>query len=197
MHGGARHGAGRPKGGISQSRRLLVGALHRGLEIAGRERGIGGDAEAVATETAAQIAADLIRAGRGDEVLKLLAVSQIKSDEGGDSQGETPLTRALKQLPGLGAVPLASQSGAVGEQPGEYIHAQSTTCDTAPTTCATDTVSVGRENSPFFLPQRPLFGGAAHPAAAAGEGATPPAAPPRPVFYLDGKNFEKNQDAAP
>lgn len=215
-------GAGRPKGGISQSRRLLLRALQRGLEIAGREKGLAGTDEAVATEAAAQIAADLIRTGRGDEVLKLLAVSQAKIGDGapGDDD-ETPLSRALKALPGMVGVPAASLPADPTPAEPEYLPAQSSACAPDEPLGATHSGSVARINQPFFIPQAALplrptpeadadacttpaasqldadarglrgYAAGAHPA---GGGAPPPAGASPGAIYLRGKNFEKNPE---
>ena len=223
-HGGARMGAGRPKGGISQSRRLLLRALQRGLEIAGREKGIAGTDEAVATEAAAQIAADLIRTGRGDEVLKLLAVSQAKIGDGapGDDE-ETPLSRALKALPGMVGVPAASLPADPTPAEPEYLPAQSSACAHTESLGATHSGSVTRINQPFFIPQAALplrtatapeadadactvpaspldarargaYGRAPAADPAGGEGGHPPLQRAPGTLPLHGKNFEKNPE---
>lgn len=201
-HGGQRNGAGRPAGGVSQAKRLLLSALTRGLEIAGREKGFTGDATAVATETAAQLVADMVRLGRGDEVLKLLAVSQVKTDNP-DDPGETALTRALRSMPGLNSPANVPQASRVDECD-EHEPAQSSTYAQG----ATNPASVAPCFQPVFAPQSllPLV----HPAhvddaARAGTGtrgglwpgATPPSPPPRAPIALNAENFEKNQNAEP
>lgn len=152
MHGGLRPGAGRPAGGLSQTRRLLVNALTRGLAIAGRAKGLAGDDEEVATESAARIAADLILAGRGDEVLKLLAVATPASDPAGGERAKSPLLAALERLPGMqnsGApVPGASEATAPGAPGAVSAEAQPPR--------PSDPQSEGRDFRPFFLPQLPL-----------------------------------------
>lgn len=152
MHGGQRPGAGRPAGGLSQTRRLLVSALTRGLAIAGRAKGLIGDEEEVATESAARIAADLILAGRGDEVLKLLAVATPASDPAGSERAKSPLLAALERLPGMqhsGAPVLgASEPAPIGAPDPGIAEAQPDR--------PSDPQSDGRGFQPFFLPQLPL-----------------------------------------
>lgn len=202
--GGRRAGAGRPEGGISQARRLLVSALNRGLAIAGREKGLKGDDEEVATEAAAQIAADLIRAGRGDEVLKLYAVAAPKGDEDGGGKGaRSPLLEALERLPGALDAPQASASTDRHAQSGDI----STTYDYR----ATDTQSgVHLRDTPeppaggmFFQPQpslfAPLAAGSSAPQGQGGQGAGHPPHPPRagssPAIGLRADDFEKTESA--
>ncbi|PKM43234.1 MAG: hypothetical protein CVV05_15420 [Gammaproteobacteria bacterium HGW-Gammaproteobacteria-1] len=206
--GGRRAGAGRPEGGISQARRLLVAALNRGLAIAGREKGLKGSEEEVATESAAQIAADMIRSGRGDEVLKLYAVAAPKGDEdGGQKGGRSALLDALTRLPGAIEAPQASRIPDNDEQ--------TPTKSEDYARCSTDTQSgVHLRDAPeppfegmFFQPQPLLFAPSLLPAAA-GQGAhdgqgsrapatppTPPHAEPSPAIGLRGENFEKNESA--
>lgn len=205
--GGRRAGAGRPEGGISQARRLLVAALNRGLAIAGREKGLTGSDEDVATESAAQIAADLIRSGRGDEVLKLYAIAAPKADEDGVGKGaRSPLLEALERLPGALDVPQASREAGDSHQIGDD--------STGYAARATDTQSgVHLRDTPeapaggmFFQPQPLLFAPSLLPPAAGsiaregtqGTSGTPPH-PPRaessPAISLRGENFEKNESA--
>lgn len=101
-HGGARPGAGRPKGGISDARRLLLAGLERGLARAADEQGLtqaGADQAERATAAIAAIAYDLIRAGRGDEVVKIYALSATKLPS--DEAPRSPLAAALARLPGM------------------------------------------------------------------------------------------------
>lgn len=114
-HGGARPGAGRPKGGISDARRLLLAGLERGLARAADEQGLtpaGTDQAERATAAIAAIAYDLIRAGRGDEVVKIYALSATKLPA--DEAPRSPLAAALARLPGMCA---EVESGTAPAQP--------------------------------------------------------------------------------
>lgn len=182
--GGARAGAGKPQGGVSQAKRLLNRALMRGLEIAGREKGLAGTAEEVAVETAGQIAADMCRAGRGDEVLKLLALSEVKSGEGGDKP-KSPLLESLGRLPGM----LEATQTPQQEPAPEVVPAQSNTYATR----ATDGQSVARVTRPFFTPQAPLeLPPAERAGPGPGEGGHPPLRPLPGDSRPHAENFEKN-----
>lgn len=103
-HGGARPGAGRPPGGVTQSRRLLVRALQRGLAMAVQDRhpGIRGAEEELALAGAAEIARQMIHAGQGDHVLALLAKVALDQAprEAGEGEGGSLLGAALDRLPG-------------------------------------------------------------------------------------------------
>lgn len=118
-HGGARAGAGRPQGGISDVRRRLVRGIERGLAAAAREAGIpGGTDEELVTGAVADIAYGMIRAGRGPEVVALYAQLAARGD--GQDGGSSPLAAALDRLPGMVAG-TGSAHGAVGSaaQPAE------------------------------------------------------------------------------
>ena len=103
-HGGARMGAGRPKGGVSQTRRLIASAITQGLAQAGRRRYPhmvnNSDTEEAATQTAAMIVSDMVDAGQGNDVLKLLVTTATKETTGNDpGSTENTLARALSRLP--------------------------------------------------------------------------------------------------
>ena len=99
-HGGARAGAGRPQGGISDVRRRLVRGIERGLADAARAAGIPGDSdEELVTGAVADIAYGMIRAGRGPEVVALYAQLAARGD--GQDGGSSPLAAALDRLPGM------------------------------------------------------------------------------------------------
>lgn len=104
-HGGARSGAGRPKGGVSDARRLLLAGLQRALADAAAQAGLveaGASEEERATVGIANIARGLIQAGRGDEVVKLYALSVTKIGAGeGEGSGKSPFLAALARLPGM------------------------------------------------------------------------------------------------
>lgn len=107
--GGARIGAGRPQGGISQARRLITAAIHKGLAEAGRKRHPDkvsvNDPEQAAVDTASLIVDDLIQAGRGGDVLKLWATVAMKENPDEKASGKHSLAAALSRLPGAGQVP--------------------------------------------------------------------------------------------
>lgn len=137
-HGGSRSGAGRPKGGVSDARRLLLSGLQRALADAAAEAGLieAGASEAErATVGIANIARGLIQAGRGDEVVKLYALSVTKAGSGeGEGSGKSPFLEALARLPGMVAggengtepaqqgavrIPLLIESAACAEEPAD------------------------------------------------------------------------------
>ncbi len=201
-HGGARPGAGAPKGGISQARRLLLRGLQRGLAHAGRAKGLEGDEEEVATQSVAMIASDMVLAGQGRDVLAIWAQAAPKGDEGDPDAKKSPLLRALERMPGLGSVPDSSQPAIAPAQN----RAESTENAQAPT----DPASVTLPDQPFFSPQRTLLPpslDAAHPlpsspdparaplarAPSGGGGGTPypPSAAPPGFIPLGTGNFEK------
>lgn len=212
-HGGARPGAGAPRGGISQARRLLLRGLQRGLAHAGRAKGLEGDDEEVATESVAMIASDLVLAGQGRDVLAIWAQAAPKGDEGEEGGKKSPLLRALERMPGLGSVPNPSQlARPVGENTAESKENAVTPTDPASVTC---------QGQPFFSPQGNLLPPAVLPptppptpskaasprlgalpsviapaaqAGQAGGGGTPypPSARARHTLHLRTENLEKN-----
>ena len=136
--GGARPGAGRPKGGVSDARRLLLAGLQRALAEAATDAGLvaaSASEEDRATAGIADIARGLIAAGRGDEVVKLYALSVTKTGAGDDAQGgKSPFLAALARLPGMLAeagngtdpaqqaarrTPLLIESAACGAEPAD------------------------------------------------------------------------------
>lgn len=204
-HGGKREGAGAKARGVSGSRKLLMTAINRGLAIAGREKGLSGDDAQVATESAAQIVADMVRCGRGDEVIKIyVAASPSKADD--DSEGGlSSLEQALGQLPGLNrglkAAPIDE------EQPHSLIHQE----------CARDLQSLEGEytppdytgsaclsegGAPFFAGQFELLSGdslgvgGARPYQGPRPSSPPhpPSHQPLPLMGLSPENFEKNSE---
>ena len=202
--GGARPGAGRPVGGISQARRLIIRGLTRGLAIAGRAKGLEGEEEEVAVESIAHIASDLVLAGQGRDVLALYAQAAPKSDDGdGDERYKSPLVRALERLPGMVAVPESSQAG-TGE-------AESSVIPAIHATGATHPQSVVPSGQPFFTPQGQLLPADLEPldvsahAVSRGPDARatgrpghplPPGSPTPPTYTpVDTGNFEKKSPA--
>ena len=112
--GGARLGAGRPQGGVSQARRLITVAIHKGLAVAGRKKYpelVSVDPEQAAVETAAMIVDDLIQAGKGGDVLKLWASVAMKENADDKASNKHSLAAALSRLPGAGQVPDVSRFG--------------------------------------------------------------------------------------
>lgn len=196
-HGGARVGSGRPEGGISATKRLLLAGLRRGLAYAARTKGLDGEEEELATETVARIASDLILAGQGRDVLAILAQAAPKSDDGaGDPGKESPLVAALRRLPGMVGGPESARAA-----PG---HAETQTNTEPPTPGPTDTAFVPPAAPPFFAPQVPLLppvlepappGPRAARAPAPGGPPTPGVRPPVPGIYPGTEKFEKNPDA--
>lgn len=148
-HGGARPGAGAPKGGISQARRLLMRGLQRGLAHAGRAKGLIGDEEEVATQSVAMIASDMVLAGQGRDVLAIWAQAAPKGDEGDEGGKKSVLLAALESLPGLGSVQNPSQ---LPRKPAENA-AESKKNEPLPTYPA----FVTRSDQPFFSPQGNLL----------------------------------------
>ena len=112
--GGARLGAGRPVGGVSQARRLITAAIHQGLADAGRKKYpslVSVDPEEAAVQTAAMIVDDMIQAGKGGDVLKLWATVAMKENHDEKAQGKNSLAAALSRLPGAGQVLDVSRIG--------------------------------------------------------------------------------------
>ena len=107
-HGGMRPGAGRPPGGITETRRLLDIAIRRGMADAVRDRvpGIPGGDDELAIVAAAQIVRQMMAAGQGDRVLALavqVAPAQAPGKAGGEAAGEaggSALSAALGRMPG-------------------------------------------------------------------------------------------------
>ncbi len=213
-HGGARPGAGGPRGGISQLRRTLNAAIVDGLALAGREKGLVGDRELVARQAAAHIVSDMILAGRGEEVLKLGAVVAPKMpDRGGDGgldDDESPVLAALSRMPGM----LRVQEQSRDHEEDAEIPASTRISTPGTSDCTSDGArnwvphAADRERGrPFFAPQLPLLpggsegerSGAAPPPAGAGARAPhPPAGPPHPPIHLDPAPFENfSESAAP
>lgn len=145
--GGARAGAGRPVGGMSQSRRLIIQGLQRGFEKAGRARGLMGEGEEVVIESIAQVAADLILGGNGRDALALLVGAAPKDGDG--EREKSPLVRALERLPGMVSGPERSQT-----EPGERADA---VIPEVYDGGATHPQSVALPHQPFFAPQARLL----------------------------------------
>ena len=152
QNGGYRPGAGRPKGGISQTRRLINSAITKGLAQAGRtkfpDRVSCTDLEAAAVDTAAMIVSDMIQAGQGHEVIKVWAQVATKEGDGQNSQSKNILADALSRLPSPSHVSDMSRSHNPEPQPPD-----NTGLDEGR---PTDTKSNGALNLPFFAPQVPL-----------------------------------------
>lgn len=152
QNGGYRPGAGRPKGGISQTRRLIASAITKGLAHAGRtkypDRVSSTDLEEAAADTAAMIVSDMIQAGQGNEVIKVWAQVAIKESEGQNCQSKNILADALSRLPSPSHdTDMTRTREAEPEAPDTKGLA-----DDRPT----DTKSNGSLNLPFFAPQVPL-----------------------------------------
>lgn len=191
-HGGYRPGAGAPKGGVSETRRILVRGIRAGEVLAGRAYGLTGSDEDVAVKTVANIVADMIKSGNGADVLKLQAVVETRAVDDSASGGGSSLLGALGRMPAPGAVPAQSQQDIQQDVGLDY----SDTYGAG----ATDAQSVALSKQPFFSPQKVLeFGGAGGQAdgqADAREGGYPPPGTPPPAYRVDRKNFENFGNAA-
>ena len=182
-HGGARSGAGRPKGGVSQTRRLLSAAITKGLATAGRRKfgsEMSQDDETAATQTAAMLVADMIDAGQGADVLKLWA--QVSSKDQQEQPQGSSLEAALKALPSASCVALVTQAGDSGEQ----MPVKTIVCSGRTTDNESDVLPPQPAGSTYFAPQQPLLIDRQTPG-----GHPPSGQPPHPI-YLDSENFEKN-----
>jgi len=206
--GGARPGAGRPVGGISQARRLIIRGLQRGLASAMRAKGIDGEEEELAVEAVARIASDLVLAGQGRDVLAIYAQAAPKSDDGDLEPGghKSPLVRALERLPGM--VPGPESSRAAMEA------TENAVIPAIQPPGATHPQSVVPSGQPFFTPQKQLLppdldapdlsragaltrGPDVRPPARPRPGHPLPPGPPPPPPYTPGYtgNFEKKSNA--
>ena len=117
-HGGARAGAGRPIGGVTQTRRLITGAIQKGLAQAGRKKYPGAisldNDEQAAVETAAMIVDDMIQSGQGNDVMKLwAAVAMKEGNDGSENHSRNTLAEALSKLPGAGHVVDVTHTGKI------------------------------------------------------------------------------------
>lgn len=171
--GGARPNGGRKPGGITHARRILLSAIQRGLARAARDRGLdrltGTDDEAeLALECASRIAADMVLAGQGRDVLALWAQMAPKDAEA-DNQPSGGLSDALRRLPGASQPTFSAPvSGRILDAEGQDESLHDDTSSGMPYESVgndevpTDSASVGTENSadaqPFFLPQQLLPG---------------------------------------
>ena len=148
IRGGVRAGAGRPQGGISQTRRLIASAIQQGLAQAGRQKYPGRvdecDNEQAAVDTAAMVVDDMIQAGQGNDVLKLWAAIAMKESGNESNTGKNTLAAALSRLPGAGQVADVSQLGEIPLQPPEQQGGTTHTEREAP------------PNLPYFAPQTSL-----------------------------------------
>lgn len=206
-HGGARPGAGGPRGGISELRRTLNHAIVDGLAMAGERAGIEGDRATQAREAAARIVSDMILAGRGEEVLKLAAVIAPKVGEDKAPGDDSPVLAALKRMPGM--VPGHNQA-TYSSEPDESA-APSMACGTRTTDCQSDGAGEAPKPGhqvqsavPYFAPQLPLLPAELEAPAARldggaggrGRAPTPPAAGTRPPLYPETAPLENFQNGA-
>ena len=147
--GGARPGAGRPKGGVSDARRRLYAAINRGLAQAGRKKYPNmvsqDDEEEAAIQTGAMIVDDMIQAGQGNDVMKLWAAVALKEPEGEKSTGKNTLAEALSRLPAAGHVADVTQIGRMQPEPAETEGGTTHTERDEP------------QKMPHFAPQVPLM----------------------------------------
>ena len=147
-HGGARMGAGRPQGGVSQARRLINTAITRGLAHAGQirypDKVKGEDLEEAATQTAAMIVSDMIQAGQGNDVIKIWSQVATK-DNDKETASRNVLAEALARLPTRSQVP--DMSRCTSDTGVRFVNTGNTDGGT------TDYKSGGADNQPFFAPQ--------------------------------------------
>lgn len=152
QNGGYRPGAGRPKGGISQTRRLINSAITKGLAHAGRakypDKVNSTDLEEAAVDTAAMIVSDMIQAGQGNDVIKVWAQVAIKESDSQNSSSNNILADALSRLPSPSHGADMSQSPDLETE----THNIKGIDDGRPT----DAKSNGSINLPYFAPQVPL-----------------------------------------
>ena len=105
--GGKRAGAGRNPGGLSELTRVLRTAGLEALADLGEENGADGSREEQAVAAAKGILKDMVKAGRGDDVLKFLADISPKGHQA-EGGGGSVLLMAMQSAPGL----LPSDTGA-------------------------------------------------------------------------------------
>lgn len=150
-HGGNRSGAGRKKGGVSETRRRLSKAIEVGTAHAVRQKAPeltqGKTDEEAAEIGAAMIVSDMIQAGQGADVLKIWASIAPKTDEGGE--GINDLSKAFSALPAhLKGTGEAQQAGTTTITPTESITYEDG---------AHHSELGAPVNEPYFLPQFPLL----------------------------------------
>ena len=113
--GGFRPGAGRPVGGISESRRLLDLAIKRGLADAARDGGLSGSDEDLSLATVAEIVRQMARSGAGDKVLAIWSQVAPKDEPRANNPGQagddSDLSRAYRRMPGAVGAPVAYLPG--------------------------------------------------------------------------------------
>ena len=97
--GGKRAGAGRNPGGVSELTRVLRTAGFEALADLGDESGAAGSREEQAVAAAKGILKDMVKSGRGDDVLKFLA--DISPKGSADAGGGSVLLMAMQSAPGL------------------------------------------------------------------------------------------------
>ncbi|PJE79654.1 hypothetical protein CI610_01368 [invertebrate metagenome] len=159
-HGGARIGSGRPKGGMSHIKRLLVKAITDGLAHAGSiqhpELMNGCDKEEQATKTATMIISDMVRSGQANDVIKILSLMATKETDT-ESNVKNTLANALSKLPqpGNNDRNLTSQVADMSQNPNEKMNSVDFIGieDNRPSNGNLD----GREKQPFFSPQNSLL----------------------------------------
>ena len=193
-HGGARSGAGRPQGGVSQLNQIMRAAITKGMAHAGREKygeQVTGDDNEAAAMTGAMIISDMIQAGNGADVLKLAAVIQTKDT--GTSAGTSTLEDSLKRLPALSCDTFVSSEAPAGTQ----TPAITATCEQGATDTESGAPVFAPESGTFFAPQQPLLldaGEQAEPPRPSRQAPpTPPGAPAHISIDLNTENFENSE----
>ena len=149
MHGGTRPGAGRPRGGVTDTRRRIIAAINQGMAQAGRrmypDKVSQDDEDEAAIQTGAMIVDDMIRAGQGNDVMKLWAAVALKEPEGQTASKKNTLAEALSRLPDVGCVRDVSQNDMNQPQPAEIEGS------------ATHTERGAPPDNTWFAPQVPLL----------------------------------------
>lgn len=107
--GGARSGAGRKPGGISESKRRLVAGMERGMARAAKIRGLPGETQdELVIEAVADIAQGMLESGQGVDLIKIYG-AMAYNEHGLEGGGKSTLEQAMELLPGRRAGPGPAQ----------------------------------------------------------------------------------------
>jgi len=193
-HGGHRAGAGAPRGGVSETRRLLLAAIESGVELAGRSKGLKGTRSEVIEQTGANMVCDLILAGDVKNVLAIWGQSTGKDSASSPAtDNKSGLANALNQASKM----LSGQSNgtesvqkipAPHTEQGTATHQEESTMDTE-----SNAPTLRGKNEMMFIPQQALpleLPAAEEPPK--GEGAAP-THPQSDIHYrVEPETLEKN-----
>jgi len=189
--GGARSGAGAPRGGISAARLQLDEAFKLGFShalVTKHAHLATGDKAKDSVMAAAMVVSDMVQAGEGSKALQIWAQIAPKSDQGsGEGGGGSDLELAINRLSKNNNVPNESLKTVKPDN----TPINSATCDDR----AMDGESNALENGPFFNQQLPLMMGSSPSDHTAQPPPGPPSAPTPTTLSLDGENFEKNRNS--